>query len=218
MLCSSALLRTLYSAPTIQSIYLTVNLVVCLSVCRPVCTEHDDAMPQVHATQRDDERNEIRQLECNDNDMASLAGSLYVNAASIRIMPDKVGSQHWDSDIRCVCSVQNRVRALADGLTGTARVVVVVVWIPFECNSKRGNSTDAHPQEVQRERERWSRFRYPMLVTLSEKDGVPCADARALTPLDYPEPLRSKLVLMQKGQEGLIAKLPPSEHTVKGMT
>lgn len=118
-----------------------------------------------------------------DQDHAPLLGSLYSNAASIRIMPDKVGSQHWQSDI-----------------------------------NKRGNSADAHPQEVERERTRWSRFRYPMLMTLFEKDGVPCADARTLTPQDYPEPLRTKLVLMQKGQEKLIAKLPPSVHTVKGMT
>lgn len=122
-------------------------------------------------------------MESVDRDHAPLLGSLYVNAASIRIMPDKVGSQHWTSGI-----------------------------------SERGNSADAHPQEIERERLRWSRFRYPMLVTLSEKNGIPCANARPLTPLDYPEPLRSKLVLMQKGQAELVAKLPASEHTVKGMT
>jgi hypothetical protein len=122
-------------------------------------------------------------MECNDPDMEPLRGSLYVNAASIRIMPDKVGSQHWVSDI-----------------------------------STRGNAADARPQEVERERQRWSRFRYPILVTLREDNLVPCADARSLTPLDYAEPLRSKLVLMGKDQEHLIAKLPPSEHTLKGMT
>ena len=138
----------------------------------------------VHATQFSPEKEEIRFVEHKEaREHENLEGSVFVNAASIRIIPDRVGGQHWDSDI-----------------------------------SRLGNAEGAHEQEVERERTRWARFRYPMLITLREAEaGLPCADARALTPDDYPHDVREKLLFMDKNREQLVSQVPQSCYTTKGM-